>query len=102
MSIPYVKPAPPSDDKRWKIVATRMRRLGDRPEALIEALHAAQEAFGNLDMDALAAAKTLEAVRKVDMEWVKHRAACDDETQAQVDKAIAARRRALNGQKAIT
>jgi bidirectional [NiFe] hydrogenase diaphorase subunit len=53
MSIPYVKPAPPSDDKRWKIVATRMRRLGDRPEALIEALHAAQEAFGFLDMDAL-------------------------------------------------
>ena len=30
-----------------------MRRLGDRPEALIEALHAAQEAFGYLDDDAL-------------------------------------------------
>jgi bidirectional [NiFe] hydrogenase diaphorase subunit len=30
-----------------------MRRMGDRPEALIEALHAAQEAFGFLDMDAL-------------------------------------------------
>ena len=53
MPIPYTKPAPPSDDKRWKIVATRMRRLGDRPEALIEALHAAQEAFGYLDSDAL-------------------------------------------------
>lgn len=53
MPIPYQKPAPPSDDKRWKIVATRMRRLGDRPEALIEALHAAQEAFGFLDDDAL-------------------------------------------------
>ena len=53
MPIPYHKPAPPSDDKRWKIVATRMRRLGDRPEALIEALHAAQEAFGFLDDDAL-------------------------------------------------
>ena len=37
MPIPYTKPAPPTDDKRWKIVATRMRRLGDRPEALIEA-----------------------------------------------------------------
>jgi bidirectional [NiFe] hydrogenase diaphorase subunit len=49
----YVKPAAPSDDKRWKIVETRMRRLGDRPEALIEALHAAQEAFGYLDADAL-------------------------------------------------
>jgi bidirectional [NiFe] hydrogenase diaphorase subunit len=53
MAIPYTKPAPPNDDKRWKIVATRMRRLGDRPEALIEALHAAQEAFGYLDDDAL-------------------------------------------------
>jgi bidirectional [NiFe] hydrogenase diaphorase subunit len=49
----YAKPSPPSDDKRWKIVETRMRRLGDRPYALIEALHAAQEAFGYLDDDAL-------------------------------------------------
>lgn len=53
MPIPYQKPAPPTDDKRWKIVSTRMRRLGDRPEALIESLHAAQEAFGFLDDDAL-------------------------------------------------
>jgi len=53
MSIPYAKPSPPSDDKRWKIVATRMRRMGDRPHALIEALHAAQEAFGYLDPEAL-------------------------------------------------
>ena len=53
MPIPYAKPEPPNDDKRWKIVATRMRRLGDRPEALIEALHASQEAFGYLDDDAL-------------------------------------------------
>ncbi len=49
----YAKPAPPSDDKRWKIVETRMRRGGDRPAALIEALHAAQEAFGFLDESAL-------------------------------------------------
>jgi bidirectional [NiFe] hydrogenase diaphorase subunit len=49
----YKKPSPPSDDKRWKIVETRMRRMGDRPAALIEALHAAQEAFGYLDEDAL-------------------------------------------------
>jgi bidirectional [NiFe] hydrogenase diaphorase subunit len=49
----YAKPSPPSDDKRWKIVETRMRRMGDRPSALIEALHAAQEAFGYLDEDAL-------------------------------------------------
>jgi bidirectional [NiFe] hydrogenase diaphorase subunit len=47
------KPPAPSDDKRWKIVETRMRRMGDRPSALIEALHAAQEAFGYLDSDAL-------------------------------------------------
>jgi bidirectional [NiFe] hydrogenase diaphorase subunit len=49
----YVKPTAPTDDKRWKIVETRMRRMGDRPAALIEALHAAQEAFGFLDEDAL-------------------------------------------------
>jgi bidirectional [NiFe] hydrogenase diaphorase subunit len=49
----FAKPAPPSEDKRWKIVETRMRRMGDRPSALIEALHAAQEAFGYLDDDAL-------------------------------------------------
>ena len=30
-----------------------MRRLGNRPDALIEALHAAQEAFGYIDDDAL-------------------------------------------------
>ena len=53
MPIPYTKPAAPSDDKRWKIVETRMRRHGDCPQALIEALHAAQEAFGFLDTDAL-------------------------------------------------
>ena len=53
MPVASVKSAPPSDDKRWKIVETRMRRLGNRPDALIEALHAAQEAFGYLDDDAL-------------------------------------------------
>ena len=53
MPITLAKPQAPSDDKRWKIVETRMRRLGDRPAALIEALHAAQEAFGYLDADAL-------------------------------------------------
>jgi bidirectional [NiFe] hydrogenase diaphorase subunit len=43
----------PSDDKRWRIVETRIRRLGQRPDALIEVLHAAQEAFGFLDTDTL-------------------------------------------------
>jgi bidirectional [NiFe] hydrogenase diaphorase subunit len=53
MPAPHAKPLAPTDDKRWKIVETRMRRMGDRPAALIEALHAAQEAFGYLDTDAL-------------------------------------------------
>jgi bidirectional [NiFe] hydrogenase diaphorase subunit len=48
------KPEAPSDDKRWRIVDTRMRRLGGRPDALIEVLHSVQEAFGYLDTDALA------------------------------------------------
>ena len=43
----------PSDDKRWQIVETRMRRLGNRRDALIEALHSTQEAFGYIDDDAL-------------------------------------------------
>lgn len=45
--------AAPSDDGRWDIVETRMRRLGNRPDALIEALHSTQEAFGFIDDDAL-------------------------------------------------
>jgi bidirectional [NiFe] hydrogenase diaphorase subunit len=53
MPVLHAKPQAPSDDKRWKIVETRMRRMGDRPAALIEALHATQEAFGYLDTDAL-------------------------------------------------
>jgi bidirectional [NiFe] hydrogenase diaphorase subunit len=53
MPVLNTKKTAPTDDKRWRIVETRMRRLGDRPEALIEALHAAQEAFGYLDSDAL-------------------------------------------------
>lgn len=47
------RPLAPSDDKRWRIIETRMRRLGNRPDALIEALHSAQEAFGYIDDDAL-------------------------------------------------
>jgi bidirectional [NiFe] hydrogenase diaphorase subunit len=46
-------PMAPSDDKRWRIVETRMRRLGNQPDALVEALHSTQEAFGFLDTDAL-------------------------------------------------
>ena len=39
MPVAQAKPSAPSDDKRWRIVETRMRRLGNRPDALIEALH---------------------------------------------------------------
>lgn len=46
-------PAAPSDDKRWRQVDVRMRRLGHRPDGLIEVLHTAQEVFGYLDDDAL-------------------------------------------------
>lgn len=53
MAVLRAKPAAPSDDKRWRIVEMRMRRLGNRPDALIEALHSAQEAFGYIDDDAL-------------------------------------------------
>ncbi len=53
MAVATAIPQAPSDDKRWRIVETRMRRLGNRPDALIEALHSAQEAFGYLDTDAL-------------------------------------------------
>ena len=53
MPVAQVKPPLPSDDERWRIVETRMRRLGNRPDALIEALHSAQEAFGCIDDDAL-------------------------------------------------
>ena len=49
MRVRHAAPAAPTDDKRWNIVETRMRRLGNRPDALIEALHSAQETFGFLD-----------------------------------------------------
>ena len=44
---------PPSDDKRWKIVAATMKKLGNRPSALIEALHTQQQVFGYLDKPGL-------------------------------------------------
>jgi bidirectional [NiFe] hydrogenase diaphorase subunit len=48
-----VKPPLPSQDKRWKIIDVRMRKLGYKPHALIEILHAVQEAFGFLDAPSL-------------------------------------------------
>jgi bidirectional [NiFe] hydrogenase diaphorase subunit len=48
-----VRIPPPSDDKRWKIIDGRMRKLGYKPHGLIEVLHAVQESFGYLDRTAL-------------------------------------------------
>ena len=53
MIIDYAKPAPPSDDKRWKMVQAEMRKYGHSHDALIQALHAVQSAFGYLDPGAL-------------------------------------------------
>jgi bidirectional [NiFe] hydrogenase diaphorase subunit len=39
----------PSDDRRWRTIDLAMQRHDYRPDALIETLHAAQEAFGYLD-----------------------------------------------------
>ena len=47
------KVEPPSDDKRWKIIQSTMRRNGFTPHSLIEVLHGVQGVFGYLDMDSL-------------------------------------------------
>ncbi|MDA8295082.1 MAG: NAD(P)H-dependent oxidoreductase subunit E [Actinomycetota bacterium] len=47
-------PAHPSEDRRWRQVDVRIRRLGARPDGLIEVLHTLQQLFGYLDDDALA------------------------------------------------
>lgn len=39
----------PSGDKRYKILETHIKRHQQRPDALIEVLHKAQELFGYLD-----------------------------------------------------
>lgn len=44
-----------TDDQRWRAVQARIGQLGQRPDGLIEVMHAAQEAFGYLDHDVLAA-----------------------------------------------
>ncbi len=53
MAPSLAKPAPPSQDKRWKIVDATMRRVGQNSRGLIETLHTVQEAFGYLDETAL-------------------------------------------------
>jgi len=52
-AFPVTLPKPPSEDKRWRIVDAAMRRQGYDAHALIEALHAAQSAFGFLDETAM-------------------------------------------------
>ncbi len=46
-------PQPPTQDKRWKIIETTMRRNDFQPQALIESLHSVQQAFGFLDTSAM-------------------------------------------------
>ncbi|MFI5381015.1 MAG: bidirectional hydrogenase complex protein HoxE [Tepidisphaerales bacterium] len=53
MTLTMAKPAPPSTDKRWKIVEATARRHGNAGHALIETLHTVQETFGYLDETAL-------------------------------------------------
>ena len=47
------KVAPPSEDRRWKLVSATMRRHGHRRDALIETLHTVQQSFGYLDEESL-------------------------------------------------
>lgn len=51
--LPRGLPAPPSGDKRWRLVSTALRRQGQRPDGLIEGMHAVQQAFGFLEPAAL-------------------------------------------------
>lgn len=46
-------PAPPSDDKRWRLVEATIRRHGAASHALIEVLHTVQETFGYIDDPAM-------------------------------------------------
>lgn len=53
MRLDFVNPVPPSEDRRWRLVDTTMRRHGHAAHALIETLHTVQEAFGYLDEQSL-------------------------------------------------
>ena len=52
--MPTTQPARAPTDKRWKTIDLVMQRHNHRPDALIETLHAAQDAFGFLDAETLA------------------------------------------------
>ncbi|MBI4675785.1 MAG: bidirectional hydrogenase complex protein HoxE [Chloroflexi bacterium] len=53
MKIDFEMIAPPSNDKRWRVVQMTMRQHGNQPNALIETLHSVQESFGYLDKESL-------------------------------------------------
>ncbi len=53
MPTPSARVAPPTDDKRWRLVEATMRRYNFAPAALIETLHTAQESFGFLEPESL-------------------------------------------------
>lgn len=53
MTMQPVRPSLPSEDKRWKLVNSTMRRNGHAGHALIETLHSVQSAFGYLDETSL-------------------------------------------------
>ncbi len=51
---PSAPPCSRTDDRRWQAIDRVLQRHDHRPDALIETLHAAQEAFGYLDPETLA------------------------------------------------
>ena len=53
MATVVTRPAPPNQDRRWKLVETTTRRHGFESHALIESLHTVQECFGYLDETAM-------------------------------------------------
>lgn len=51
--IDYVHPEVPTQDKRWRLVQAEMRKHGNAHSALIQTLHAVQDAYGYLDPETL-------------------------------------------------
>ena len=59
MTLIVEKTNPPTDDRRWKLVNTTMKRLNYSPRALIETLHVIQDSFGFIDEDAMRYVSTM-------------------------------------------
>lgn len=49
----YVRPNPPSDDKRYKTLIREMKKHGYKRNSLIQVLHTAQETFGFLEEEVM-------------------------------------------------